>query len=54
MNRNVAMQKNNNQPAIRFSDFGNTFTVLFRQFHKILWQLQNDASSFPGLNHFSM
>jgi hypothetical protein len=45
MNRNVAMLKKNSQPAIRFNDFGSSFTVLFHQFHKIMQQLQAD---FPA------
>jgi len=49
MNRNVAMPKNNNQPAILFSDFGNCFTVTFCQRHKILQWLQADALAFLRL-----
>src|SRR5579862_3792281 len=46
MNRKVAILKKNNQPTIRFSDFGILFTVLFRQFHKTIPQLQADFLAF--------
>ena len=46
MNRNVVMLKKNNQQAIRLSDFGNIFTISFRQFHEILQQLQADLLAF--------
>ncbi len=36
----MAMLKKNNQPAIRFSDFGILFTILFHQLHEIFQQLQ--------------
>jgi hypothetical protein len=46
MNRNVAMLQKNNQPTIRFSDFGIFFTILFRELHKSIQQLQADLLIF--------
>jgi hypothetical protein len=59
MNRNVAMLKKNNQPAICFSDFGIFFHSLISQFHKIVQQLQADRLAClqmklrGGFNYFT-